>query len=321
MVSSIDASHHDAGAAYFATTRYQHGDYRPYLYRTHDYGETWRQVTGGISDVDFTRVMREDPARQGLLYAGTEGGVYVSLDDGESWSRLQTNLPAGPDSRHGGQGRRPRSRHPRAGVLGPGRRDPPSRDVQPGEGLRRAPVQAKGHPPLPGRAEPVRDTGAGARPSSTGSPSGCRRPSTPTPRRRVRRCDVTWTAGANPPDGVVVTYYLREQPEGEVRLVFLDDRGSEIAIASSEPEDPNEVRLSTRQGANRYVWDMRYPKGPEAPRRQDRGAPVQGPPRAARRVPGADRGRRRGADADVPHHEGPAGHRHGRRTCTSSSRR
>ena len=96
LVSSVDASHHDAGTAYVATTRYQHGDYKPYLYKTHDYGATWQQIAGGISEVDFTRVLREDPARKGLLYAGTEGGVYVSVDAGESWQPLQLNLPYVP---------------------------------------------------------------------------------------------------------------------------------------------------------------------------------------------------------------------------------
>ena len=84
-------------------------------------------------------------------------------------------------------------------------------------------------------------------------------------------------AGPNPPDGVVVTYYLSDRPEGEVRLVFLDDRGNEIATASSEPEDPDAVRLSTRQGANRYVWDMRYPSGLRLPDDRIEERPLRGP--------------------------------------------
>ena len=76
---------------------------------------------------------------------------------------------------------------------------------------------------------------------------------------------------------MVVTYYLREQAESEVRLIFLDDRGNEIAVASSEPEDPADVRLSTRQGANRYVWDMRYPKGLRLPDDRIEERPFKGP--------------------------------------------
>ena len=84
-------------------------------------------------------------------------------------------------------------------------------------------------------------------------------------------------AGPNPPDGVVVTYYLGEQAEGEVRLVFLDYEGNEIVTASSAPEDAGEVRLSTRQGANRYVWDMRYPGGLRLPDDRIEKRPFQGP--------------------------------------------
>ena len=96
MVHSIDPSPHDAATAYVAATRYKSDDFRPYLYKTSNYGETWQEINGGIPDDDFTRVVREDPARRGLLYCGTESGVYVSADDGESWESLQCNLPVVP---------------------------------------------------------------------------------------------------------------------------------------------------------------------------------------------------------------------------------
>ena len=82
LISIIDPSPHDPAVAYVAATRYKLQDNRPYLYKTADYGKTWTKITNGIPDTDFTRVIREDPKRRGLLYAGTETGVYVSFDDG-----------------------------------------------------------------------------------------------------------------------------------------------------------------------------------------------------------------------------------------------
>ena len=96
LVSIIEPSPHDGASAYVAATAYKLDDYRPYLFKTNDYGETWTQITNGIPDNDFTRVIREDPARRGLLYAGTETGIYVSFDDGDNWQSLQLNLPVAP---------------------------------------------------------------------------------------------------------------------------------------------------------------------------------------------------------------------------------
>ena len=82
QINAIDASPHDKGTAYVAATMYKWDDFRPYLYKTSDYGKTWTKIVNGIPDGAFTRVVREDPVRQGLLYAGTELGLYVSFDDG-----------------------------------------------------------------------------------------------------------------------------------------------------------------------------------------------------------------------------------------------
>lgn len=89
----IDASAHDAGTAYVAANRYQQDDFAPYLWKTTDYGKTWTRITNGIPRTAYTRVVREDPVRRGLLYAGTEYGVWTSLDDGATWRPLQLNLP------------------------------------------------------------------------------------------------------------------------------------------------------------------------------------------------------------------------------------
>jgi len=95
-VSIIDASHFDAGTAYVAANRYQLDDNQPYLFKTTDYGATWTRIDAGIPRDQFTRVIREDPERRGLLYAGTERGVWVSFDDGAHWQSLQRNLPPVP---------------------------------------------------------------------------------------------------------------------------------------------------------------------------------------------------------------------------------
>ena len=96
MINSIEPSAFDEGTCYVAATRYKLGDFAPYLYKTRDYGKTWTKITNGIEDEHFTRVVREDPKRKGLLYAGTETGMYISFNDGKNWEKFQLNLPIVP---------------------------------------------------------------------------------------------------------------------------------------------------------------------------------------------------------------------------------
>jgi photosystem II stability/assembly factor-like uncharacterized protein len=96
MISIIEPSPHEAGGAYVAATCYKLDDTRPYLYRTSDYGATWTKITDGIPEDEFTRVVRADPSRNGLLYCGTERGIHVSFDNGAQWHRLESNLPITP---------------------------------------------------------------------------------------------------------------------------------------------------------------------------------------------------------------------------------
>ena len=96
MINSIDPSPFDPAVCYVAGTLYKTGDFRPYLYKTSDYGQTWVKITNGINKEHFTRVLRADPSRKGLLYAGTETGMYISYDDGASWNPFQLNLPIVP---------------------------------------------------------------------------------------------------------------------------------------------------------------------------------------------------------------------------------
>jgi photosystem II stability/assembly factor-like uncharacterized protein len=95
-ISIIEPSHYDAGTAYVAANRYQLDDMAPYLYRTTDYGKTWTKIVDGIPNTEFTRAIREDPVRRGLLFASTERSVWVSFDDGSHWQSLRRNLPLVP---------------------------------------------------------------------------------------------------------------------------------------------------------------------------------------------------------------------------------
>ena len=96
MINSIDPSPFDPAVCYVAGTLYKTGDFRPYLYKTMDYGKTWIKITNRINKEHFTRVLRADPFIEGLLYAGTEAGMYISYDDGAFWSPFQLNLPIVP---------------------------------------------------------------------------------------------------------------------------------------------------------------------------------------------------------------------------------
>ncbi len=96
MINSLEPSPFEDGGCYIAATMYKSGDYQPYLYKTSDYGKTWTKIVNGINGEHFTRVIRADPKRRGLLYAGTETGMYVSFDDGANWQPFQLNLPIVP---------------------------------------------------------------------------------------------------------------------------------------------------------------------------------------------------------------------------------
>ena len=96
MINSIEPSPFDPAVCYVAGTLYKTGDFKPYLYKTSDYGKTWSLITNGIKSEHFTRVLRADPEKKGILYAGTESGMYISFDDGNSWNSFQLNLPIVP---------------------------------------------------------------------------------------------------------------------------------------------------------------------------------------------------------------------------------
>ena len=271
LINMIEPSPHDPAAAYVAATRYKLDDLRPLLYRTDDYGKTWVKVTGGIPEHDFTRVICADPVRRGLLYAGTESGVYVSFDDGASWQSLRRNLPVVPihdlavkendlvAATHG------RSFWILDGLtllrqLDGAQKESPVHLFEPSPAYRTAPPMESGLPaPGPGKKYHM---GLGA----LGASYEVVEPSGETTR-------VFLDAGSNPPDGVVVNFNLKEPPpEHEITLTFMDSQGNDIRAFSSKTPDkagsadePPEPKVPARAGTNRFVWDMRYPDARKVP--------------------------------------------------------
>ena len=265
MVSGLEPSPHDPAAAYVAATSYQHGDYRPYLFKTGDYGKTWETIVSGIKDTDFTRVVREDPGRRGLLYAGTEDGVYLSFDDGNSWQPLNLNLPAVPiHDMVVKDGDLVVATHGRAfwilddlsmlHQIADLKTEPSVHLFTPGPTYRmiRQPSFWMGSPPGPDRQFEL----------TLGTAATYYLDETPEGEQVYRFVD----AGHNPPDGVVVRYFLAQQPEGEITLTLVDPQGREIMSFSSEDRDEpgtlaeaRQPRLSTHRGNNAFVWDMRHP--------------------------------------------------------------
>lgn len=269
LISIIEPSPHDPAVAYVAATRYKLDDFTPYLYKTQDYGKTWSRITGGIPADDFTRVIRADPERRGLLFAGSEIAVYVSFNDGESWQPLQLNLPVVPihdlvikDSDLIA------ATHGRAfWVLD---------DITPLREMSEQIQQSASHLFTPRPTIRFMTIGGFSKAPERGKYYRKTGITTITACREVRptgeKIDRNLDAGQNPPDGVIVTYYLKEQPAGEVKLAFLDAHGQEIRSFSSEeaPEGMQKtsgakkngnraLRISKNAGTNRFVWDMRYP--------------------------------------------------------------
>ncbi len=283
LISIIEASPHDPATAYLAATRYKLDDFQPYLYKTSNYGSTWTRITTGLPDAVFTRVIREDPVRRGLLFAGTETGAFVSFDDGAYWYPLQLNLPVVPihdlaikdndliAATHG------RS----FWILD---------EITPLRSLNDALRQATIHLFAPGVTTRFAASGGYGSPApwhKNYKHSGAfvvtfRQQELPTGEKINTYLD----AGQNPPDGVVIHYFFKGQPTGPVTLTFLDANGVEIKSFRSEekattPEKKKEKHkepyVPKASGGNRFVWNMRYP---DAAKLADEGSEennIQGP--------------------------------------------
>ncbi len=256
LISTIEVSPHDPATAYMAATRYKLDDTRPLLYKTNNYGETWVRITNGIPENDFTRVIREDKTRRGLLYAGTETAVYVSFDDGASWQSMQANLPRVPvydltikdddliAATHG------RSFWilddlPLLHQLTDQTTQPSPQLFAPRATLRVPPPMGSGREPNPGKNYRLSSDTRVVAFYNTRKASG-----------ELNR--VFLDAGKNPPDGVVVSYYLKEIPQGGVTLDFMETGGQVIQGFSSQAEEGAQ-KVPISAGMNRFVWNMRYP--------------------------------------------------------------
>jgi photosystem II stability/assembly factor-like uncharacterized protein len=246
--AGIEPSHFDPAIAYVAANRYQQDDFAPYLWKTTDYGRTWTVITTGIPVGAYTRTIREDPVRRGLLYAGTETGVYVSFDDGAHWETLQLNLP-------------------RSSV----------RDLT----VHNDDLIAATH----GRAFWVIDDISILRQMADSVSS--RRAFLFQPDTAVRWFSGggrSLTTGQNPRGGVYIDYWLENTPKDPIRLQFLDGAGKVIRSYTSEHADSDSVTstdslaqkardarkdslaydpadsvMSARAGTNRFVWNLQYP--------------------------------------------------------------
>ena len=253
LISIIDPSPHDPAVAYLAATRYKLQDNKPYLYKTADYGKTWTKITTGIPDWDFTRVIREDPQRRGLLYAGTETGVYVSFDDGAHWQSLRLNLPI-------------------VAV----------HDLL----IKDGDLLAATH----GRSFWILDNVALLRQFDRSALSEPVHVFTPRSTVRFRQGGqlaggfdpaANSNAGQNPPNGVVIPFYLKDKPSEPVTVKIVHDNGGsteEVRTITLQPADAAALgaaeqaappfgrgtspRPTVRAGANTFIWDMQYP-GPE----------------------------------------------------------
>jgi len=244
-VSIIEASHFDAGTAYAAINSFRLDDLRAHIYRTRDFGKSWVEIVKGIPDGGASNVVREDLVRKGLLFAGTEGSVYVSFNDGDDWQPLQMNLPHtsmrdlnihGDDLIVATHGRS-------LWILD---------DITPLRQLNVEVARSETHLFTPQTAVRFRWN---------------RNPDTPLPPE--------FPAGKNPPDGAILDYYLAAAPAKPVVLEILDDQHHLVRRYSStdKPEPmaklaaehpipmywvrPTQI-LSANPGMHRFVWDMHY---------------------------------------------------------------
>jgi photosystem II stability/assembly factor-like uncharacterized protein len=283
-VGNIEVSPHDPATAYVAAWRYKLDDTTPYLFKTNDYGSSWQRITNGIPSHDFTRVIREDTQRRGLLYAGTETGLYLSFDDGANWQRWQGNLPVVPvyDLQVKGDDLIAAT-HGRSfwilDDLSPLRRL--SEDVASADAHLFSPRVTVRTRPLPGAG---RASALGQKNYSMGLGAAFTYVEQKSPDGELKR--ILLDAGENPPNGVVVNYYLKDQPAGEVKLEFLDRDGTSIKSFTSKAEEaekpdadiepgvegeegteavepgaepkPDEPKVAKNAGLNRFVWNMRY---------------------------------------------------------------
>lgn len=224
MVNSVEPDPFRKGGLYLAATSYKSGDYQPYLFHTADYGKTWRKIVNGINSSHFTRVLRADPKRRGLLYAGTEEGMYISFDDGANWQPFRLNLPIVPIT-----------------------------DLTIKNDNLIAATQ--------GRSFWIIDDLTVLHQLNDEIGAKAFHLYQPMPAYRMRGGQVrnAKTAGTNHPGGAMIHFYLKNKP-GEKDTITLEILGSDGAVIRTFSNKGKEDKLADlKAGGNRFVWNLRYP--------------------------------------------------------------
>ena len=259
-IDIIETSRHNANKAYISSTMYKFGDNQPYLFRTKNNGKSWTRIDSGIGRNDYTRVIREDPEIPGLLYAGTESGVYFSSDDGENWNPLKLNLPTVSItdmavkedelivSTNGRSFwilenlnliRQLSSKNPSAENMLFKPTDKYRVSISP---LNKKSVGA------PGKVYML----------SLGSQATFYNDKDELGNPYLRMID----SGQNPEPGIVINYFLNSKSTSEVKISFSNDKNKIIKTFSSnidEKNDNEEIKPTKNPGMNKFIWNMRYP--------------------------------------------------------------
>ncbi len=227
MWNSIDADPFKKGAAYIVGTRYKMDDFTPYIYKTEDYGKTWKLITTGINKMHFARVARADKRRQGLLYAGTEYGMYISYNDGANWKPFQQNLPVVPITDL-------TIKENDLIVATQGRSFYAIDDLSMVQNMN-SDVATKALYVFP--VEPVYRTAGGERGSFGGMPKA---------------------AGTNPPVGLVLNYFVKNLDDSaKATLTVMDASHKEIKSFTRDAKEAAK-KIDVAKGMNQTVWNLRY---------------------------------------------------------------
>lgn len=232
MWNAIETDPFKKGAAYITGTRYKSDDFAPYIYKTEDYGKTWKRITNGIDPLHFTRVMRADRVRPGLLYAGTEYGMYISYDDGANWRKFQLNLPVVPITDL-------TIKNNDLVVATQGRAFWVLDDLT---------VVQQNEAALTGKNLHV----------FTVNPAW-RIPGMDGRFAAFRRAPVN--AGENPPNGVVINYFLKDVTDSSKVSVTVMDKNKKVIKTFSTDSKDNKIEVA--KGMNQFNWNLQYP-GAEA---------------------------------------------------------
>ncbi len=224
QINAMEAHPFEKGGLYVAGTRYKSDDFQPYLYRTSDYGKSWQKITRGIDANHFTRTIRADSKRPGLLYAGTESGMYVSFNDGRNWQSFQLNLPIVPITELA-------LKENDLIVATQGRSLWVLDDLTPLHQL--SDEQAKAASWL-------------FQPRDTWRLRGSQRPP-------------SLTVGQNAASGVAINYYFKSLPDSQgVHLRILEKDGTVIRSWSAAAKEKKD-QMPAKKGMNQFYWNMRYP--------------------------------------------------------------